>query len=164
MKMPDLATTDSAIKVIRWLVTPGEPIKRGQALLEVETDKATMEVECIATGVFKEGRAQPGDTLLAGQILAVIEVEGPARPVPIPPFAPPVQIEPAATDPRGHRLRDSVNRKFPGGMFENRKFSRSAADAKRAGGHVLTDRTLNRAAAAERENQLLRHHDVGRGL
>ena len=80
MKMPDLATTDSAIKVIRWLVTPGDPIKRGQALLEVETDKATMEVECIATGVFKEGRAQPGDTLLAGQILAVIEVEGPARP------------------------------------------------------------------------------------
>ena len=78
MKMPDLATTDSAIKVIRWLVTPGQPIKRGQALLEVETDKATMEVECIATGVFKEPRAQPGDTLLAGQILAVIEVEGPA--------------------------------------------------------------------------------------
>ena len=27
MKMPDLSTTDSAIKVIRWLVTPGQPIK-----------------------------------------------------------------------------------------------------------------------------------------
>ena len=34
MKMPDLSTTDSAIKVIRWLVTPGQPIKRGEALLE----------------------------------------------------------------------------------------------------------------------------------
>ncbi|MFI5358345.1 MAG: lipoyl domain-containing protein, partial [Opitutales bacterium] len=36
--MPDLATTDSEIKVIRWLVTIGQPIQRGQALLEVETD------------------------------------------------------------------------------------------------------------------------------
>ena len=89
MKMPDLATTDSAIKVIRWLITPGQPIKRGQALLEVETDKATMEVECIATGVFKEPRAQPGDTLLAGQILAVLEVEGPPRPAAAAPPASP---------------------------------------------------------------------------
>lgn len=80
MKMPDLATTDSAIKVVRWLVTPGQPVQRGQALLEVETDKANMEVECIATGVFKQPLAQPGDTLLAGQPLAAIEVEGPARP------------------------------------------------------------------------------------
>jgi len=80
MKMPDLATTDSAIKVIRWLVTPGQPVQRGQALLEVETDKATMEVECIATCVFKQPLAQPGDTLLAGQALAAIEVEGPPRP------------------------------------------------------------------------------------
>ncbi len=80
MKMPDLATTDSAIKVVRWLVTPGQPVQRGQALLEVETDKATMEVECIATGVFKQPLAQPGDTLLAGQALAAIEVAGPARP------------------------------------------------------------------------------------
>ncbi|RFC50868.1 MAG: 2-oxoglutarate dehydrogenase E2 component (dihydrolipoamide succinyltransferase) [Verrucomicrobia bacterium] len=87
MKMPDLATTDSAIKVIRWLVTPGQPIQRGQALLEVETDKATMEVECIATGIFKEPRAQPGDTLLAGQILAVIEVQGPPRPTSAEPTA-----------------------------------------------------------------------------
>ena len=80
MKMPDLATTDSAIKVVRWLVTPGQPVQRGQALLEVETDKATMEVESIATGIFKQPLAQPGDTLLAGQALAAIEVAGPARP------------------------------------------------------------------------------------
>jgi len=85
MKMPDLATTDSAIKVVRWLVTPGQPVQRGQVILEVETDKSTMEVECIATGVFKQPLAQVGDTLLAGQPLAAIEVDGPARPaVPAP--------------------------------------------------------------------------------
>jgi len=99
MKMPDLATTDSAIKVIRWLVTPGQPVQRGQALLEVETDKATMEVECIATGVFKQPLAQPGDTLLAGQALAAIEVQGPARPTSAEagPPASPSEVPPSET-------------------------------------------------------------------
>jgi pyruvate/2-oxoglutarate dehydrogenase complex dihydrolipoamide acyltransferase (E2) component len=128
MKMPDLATTDSAIKVIRWLVTPGQPIKRGQALLEVETDKATMEVECIATGVFKEGRAQPGDTLLAGQILAVLEVEGPARPSPSPAPEP----APAPVSP----LEQPVE-------SPNSKIENPAALAQKAGGMFAK----NRAAA-----------------
>ena len=126
MKMPDLATTDSAIKVIRWLVTPGQPIKRGQALLEVETDKATMEVECIATGVFKEGRAQPGDTWLAGQILAVIEVEGPARPTPAP-VAPPTQAEPAPAPAPTPVPSVAPAPKAAGGMFAK---NRAAADSK----------------------------------
>ncbi len=126
MKMPDLATTDSAIKVIRWLVSPGQPIKRGEALLEVETDKATMEVECIATGIFKEGRAQPGDTLLAGQILAVIEVEGPTRPAPTP--APDVAPAPV-----------------PAPAIENRNSKTENPPAKRAGGMFAK----NRAAAAD---------------
>ena len=132
MKMPDLATTDSAIKVIRWLVTPGQPIKRGQALLEVETDKATMEVECIATGVFKEPRAQPGDTLLAGQILAVIEVEGPARPAPVaaptsaePTAGTPAQADAAAAPPPA--LSAAPAPKAAGGMFAK---NRAAADSK----------------------------------
>ena len=129
MKMPDLATTDSTIKVIRWLVTPGQPIKRGQALLEVETDKATMEVECIATGVFKAPLAQPGDTLLAGQALAAIEVEGPARPAsPAPPASPSdlSAVAPAKEGPtienRNSKIENSPNPPAPapkaaGGMF-----------------------------------------------
>lgn len=89
MKMPDLATTDSAIKVIRWLVAPGQSVQRGQALLEVETDKATMEVESIATGKLLAYHAQPGDALTAGQPLVSIDVEGiaplsrPAAPAPL---------------------------------------------------------------------------------
>lgn len=82
MKMPDLATTDSAIKVIRWLVAVDQPVTRGQALLEVETDKATMEVESIATGRLVAQHAAPGDALVAGQPLVSLEVEGPARPTP----------------------------------------------------------------------------------
>jgi pyruvate dehydrogenase E1 component alpha subunit len=79
MKMPDLATTGSDIRLVRWLAEPGQPVKRGQPLLEVETDKALSEVECIATGVLKEVRVSPDSPVSVGQVIAVFEVEG-ARP------------------------------------------------------------------------------------
>src|ERR1700688_1682847 len=82
MKMPDLSTTDSAIKLVRWLVLPGQSVKRGQPLCEIETDKAASEIESIATGLLKEYRAQPGDSVAAGQELALIETEMQTRPAP----------------------------------------------------------------------------------
>jgi pyruvate dehydrogenase E2 component (dihydrolipoamide acetyltransferase) len=75
LKMPDLATTDTAMRVEGWLVEIGQPVKRGQALLEVETDKAVMEVEAIATGVLKAVHVQPDDEVTAGQTIATLEVE-----------------------------------------------------------------------------------------
>jgi pyruvate dehydrogenase E2 component (dihydrolipoamide acetyltransferase) len=73
MKMPDLSTTDSAIKLVRWLVQPGQSVKRGQPLCEIETDKAASEVESIVTGVLKECRAQPGEMVTVGQEIAIFE-------------------------------------------------------------------------------------------
>ena len=40
LKMPDLATTGATLKVVRWLVAPGATVRRGEPILEVETDKA----------------------------------------------------------------------------------------------------------------------------
>jgi len=75
VKMPDLAATEgSDISVKRWLIAVGAPVRRGQPLLEVETDKATMEVESIATGVLAETRARPNEEVAVGQIIATIEV------------------------------------------------------------------------------------------
>jgi pyruvate dehydrogenase E2 component (dihydrolipoamide acetyltransferase) len=88
MKMPDLSTTDSAIKLVRWLVLPGQSVKRGQSLCEIETDKAASEVESIVTGVLKELRAQPGDMVLVGQELALFETETPPSPPPSAALAP----------------------------------------------------------------------------
>jgi pyruvate dehydrogenase E2 component (dihydrolipoamide acetyltransferase) len=84
-KMPDLATTDSEIKVIRWLVEPGAMIKRGQLLLEVETDKSMMEVESIAAGILKTANVKPGDAVVSGQLIAVIEIAGAAVSTPAKP-------------------------------------------------------------------------------
>jgi pyruvate dehydrogenase E2 component (dihydrolipoamide acetyltransferase) len=82
MKMPDLSTTDSAIKLVRWLVQPGQSVKRGQPLCEIETDKAASEVESIVAGVLKECRAQPGDMVVVGQEIALFETEAQPSPTP----------------------------------------------------------------------------------
>jgi pyruvate dehydrogenase E2 component (dihydrolipoamide acetyltransferase) len=75
MKMPDLATNDGVeLGVARWLVEVGAGVKRGQALLEVETDKAVQEVECIATGVLKKVHVQAGEKVPVGTIIATIGV------------------------------------------------------------------------------------------
>lgn len=74
MKMPDLSTNEgSEIGVTRWLVEVGQPVKRGQPLLEVETDKAVQEVECIANGTLKAVHAQAGESVAAGHVIATIE-------------------------------------------------------------------------------------------
>jgi pyruvate/2-oxoglutarate dehydrogenase complex dihydrolipoamide acyltransferase (E2) component len=75
MKMPDLATNEGAeLGVARWLVEVGQPVKRGQALLEVETDKAVQEVECIASGVLKTVHVPAGQKVSVGTIIATIKV------------------------------------------------------------------------------------------
>jgi pyruvate dehydrogenase E1 component alpha subunit len=71
LKMPDLSTTGSPIKVVGWLVAVGEFVKRGQAVLDVETDKATMEVEALNSGTLLEQRISAGQEASAGEVLAV---------------------------------------------------------------------------------------------
>jgi pyruvate/2-oxoglutarate dehydrogenase complex dihydrolipoamide acyltransferase (E2) component len=95
MKMPDLATTDSAVKVLNWLVGIGSPIRRGQAVIEVETDKATMEVEATVNGTLVEKKCEPSAQVGVGEVIAIIEIEdateNPSSRAPQP--APSVEVE-----------------------------------------------------------------------
>lgn len=75
MKMPDLSATEAEISIIRWLVEPGQPVKRGQPLVEVQTDKAAVEVEALASGILAETCAAPEQNVEVGQVIAVIEVQ-----------------------------------------------------------------------------------------
>lgn len=75
--MPDLATTGSAIRILRWLAKPGDFVTRGRVILEVETDKATMEVESTATGTLLEISAAEGVEVQAGEVMAIIRPAAP---------------------------------------------------------------------------------------
>ncbi|MBX7233868.1 MAG: E3 binding domain-containing protein [Caldilineales bacterium] len=68
--MPNLGLTMEAGTIVRWLVAPGQPVERGQPLFEVETDKVSVEVEALASGVLgpllvEAGRRAPVGTVLA---------------------------------------------------------------------------------------------------
>ena len=95
MKMPDLATTDSAVKVLNWLVGIGSPIRRGQAVIEVETDKATMEVEATVNGTLVEKKCEPSAQVGVGEVIAIIEIEDATENTssPASQVAPSVQVE-----------------------------------------------------------------------
>ena len=56
---------------IAWLKQPGDPVRQGEALLEVETEKANVEVESEVDGVLQEIRIQDGATATVGEVLAV---------------------------------------------------------------------------------------------
>jgi pyruvate/2-oxoglutarate dehydrogenase complex dihydrolipoamide acyltransferase (E2) component len=73
MKMPDLSVNEAELTVVKWLINPGQPIKRGQPLLEVETDKAIVEVESIASGILVEICAAAKQKVTTGQVIAVID-------------------------------------------------------------------------------------------
>ena len=97
MKMPDLSTASTTVKVNGWLVRPGQDFKRGQPLLEVETDKATMEVEAYLSGTLLEISAPQGVDVEVGQTIAWVETGddpgapagGTLKPEPAVPPAPP---------------------------------------------------------------------------
>jgi pyruvate dehydrogenase E1 component alpha subunit len=68
--MPDFGTNVSEVKISKWLVDVGAPMHRGTILAEIETDKVTTELECIAEGVLLERCVEEGEMVAAGRIIA----------------------------------------------------------------------------------------------
>jgi pyruvate dehydrogenase E2 component (dihydrolipoamide acetyltransferase) len=70
--MPKLSDTMEEGKILRWLKQEGDRVETGQTLAEVETDKATVEMEAYTNGVIRKIVAAPGDTVKIGALIAVI--------------------------------------------------------------------------------------------
>jgi pyruvate dehydrogenase E1 component alpha subunit len=75
MRLPDLGTVDSAVTVLRWLVEVGQVVKRGQPVLEVETDKSILELESTVTGTLRAIVVAAGSEATTGQIIASFAVD-----------------------------------------------------------------------------------------
>src|SRR6516162_6570458 len=71
--LPEIGEGVYEAELIRWLVEPGATVKRGQALAEVMTDKATMEVPSPFAGTITSLRSQPGQMVKIGQLLLTYE-------------------------------------------------------------------------------------------
>src|ERR671918_10789 len=82
--MPRLSDSMEEGTVLKWLVEEGAEVKRGEPLVEIETDKANMTYDADTGGVLVEVVAQEGDTLAIGEVIARIgepgEVKGDGKP------------------------------------------------------------------------------------
>jgi 2-oxoisovalerate dehydrogenase E2 component (dihydrolipoyl transacylase) len=78
--LPELGEGVYEAELVRWLIKPGDTVKRGQALMEVMTDKATMEVPSPFAAAVTELRAEPGAVLQVGQVVLTHSGAGDAAP------------------------------------------------------------------------------------
>jgi pyruvate dehydrogenase E2 component (dihydrolipoamide acetyltransferase) len=99
--MPKLSDTMTEGRLIAWKKSVGEKVERGEIIAEVETDKATMELEAFASGVLLEIRIAPGEMAPVGTVIGMIGATGetaavqpspgkPAAEAPVAPTAPSV--------------------------------------------------------------------------
>src|SRR3981189_1973096 len=109
--MPALSPTRTEGTLARWLKKEGETIKAGDVIAEIETDKATMEVEAVDEGVLGRILVQDGtEGVKVNEPIAVLVDAGEAVPAATAPAKavapgaapPPPSVAPAPSGPNGH--------------------------------------------------------------
>jgi pyruvate dehydrogenase E2 component (dihydrolipoamide acetyltransferase) len=76
--MPALELAQETGKVLRWMKAPGDSVRKGEPIVEIETDKVTVEIEAPASGILSSVTAQEGDVVPVGQTIALIAEAGAA--------------------------------------------------------------------------------------
>ena len=79
---PTLGESVSEATVARWTKKPGDAVKKDEVLVELETDKVSLEVAAPADGVLGEIAAEEGATVTAGQKLGAVDEDGAAKAAP----------------------------------------------------------------------------------
>jgi pyruvate dehydrogenase E2 component (dihydrolipoyllysine-residue acetyltransferase) len=140
-KIPELGENVSAGDVVRVLVKAGDTIEKDQTVLELETDKATIEVPSSVSGTVQEVKVKPGDKVKVGQVVLTVG-DGAAA------DAPPQKAEPAKAD-----AAPAKGASAEGGR--SKSAAASAADApkpKPQPSGAAEEGGLSQAATAERTN------------
>lgn len=109
--MPALGADMTHGKVLEWLVEPGQPVRHGDLIAVVDTDKAEIEIESFHDGVMGEPTVPLGERVAVGTPIGAIVTEGepagaapeaatgPPAPAPAPEAAEPVQPAPEPAEP-----------------------------------------------------------------
>lgn len=110
-KLPDIGEGVVEGEVVNWLVKSGDPISEDQVMVEVMTDKATVEIPSPHAGTVLETMAKVGDTVQVGATLLVIETEADApqkATVPDEPQAPVAPEEATVADAKASATAPAV--------------------------------------------------------
>src|SRR5690606_8351638 len=73
VKVPQLPESVTDATLVNWHKKAGDPVRRDENLVELETDKVVLEVPAPSDGVITEIRVSDGATVTSGQVLAVLE-------------------------------------------------------------------------------------------
>jgi pyruvate dehydrogenase E2 component (dihydrolipoamide acetyltransferase) len=154
--MPQLGETVAEGKITQWYKAPGDSVRPGDNLFEIETDKTSMEVPATAAGVLAEIRAKVGDVIPVGAVVAIIaDSSGTGAGAPAASTAPPARsaAAPSVTVAPAPALANGIAPVARGGallkldpFFEVRTPSRNYGPARRGSATVTP---LARRLAAE---------------
>ncbi|MFZ3263866.1 MAG: dihydrolipoamide acetyltransferase family protein [Terriglobales bacterium] len=146
--MPALEMAQETGKLISWLKKEGEPVAKGEPLLEIETDKAVMEVESPADGVLAGVKAQAGSEIPVGRTIAWI-------------------VKPGETAPTDEAHVESGRKSVVSAASSSASASASAATAAQSpagsANHEIKISPKARRLAAEKGVDLARVHGSGPG-
>jgi len=174
--MPSLGADMQAGTLVAWLKKPGETVKKGDIIAEVETDKGVIEIESFMTGVLERTLVEPLTKVPVGTVLAIIREEGTTAAVsqPVAPAAGTgrLKVSPAAKQLAAERGVDlsAVQGTGPDGAISRADVEAAAAQAPlapspapRAGeaGDRLLRMRQTIAAAMARSKREIPHYYVG---
>src|SRR4051812_5793151 len=127
--MPMLGMAQETGKVVRWLKAEGEAVAKAEPLMEVETDKGTVEIEAPAAGTLAGVTAVEGEDVVVGGVIAYVLGDGEQLPEPDARSAP---VTPAVAS--GHVEAKHVRGQSPAvseiAVAENGKSRRTLASPK----------------------------------
>src|SRR5204863_8805966 len=107
--MPMLGMAQETGKVVRWLKAEGEAVAKAEPLMEVETDKVTVEIEAPAAGTLAGVVASEGDDVPVGQVIAYVLGDGEQLPEPDARSAPAVALPAETAMPGGQSAGHGAN-------------------------------------------------------
>lgn len=114
-RLPDIGEGLTEAEIVRWLVAEGESVVEDQAIVEVETDKAVVEIPSPYAGVVLRHGGAEGDTIEVGSVLVVIGEPGESAPT----GPEPASVSPTDTpDPERTSTSSSVSAPIVGSISE----------------------------------------------
>ncbi|CAM5186973.1 Dihydrolipoyllysine-residue succinyltransferase component of 2-oxoglutarate dehydrogenase complex OS=Lysinibacillus sphaericus OX=1421 GN=LS41612_11735 PE=3 SV=1 [Lysinibacillus sphaericus] len=97
IKVPELAESITEGSIAQWVKKVGDRVEKGEFIVQIETDKVNAEIISEEAGVLTQILAEEGDTVLVGQVIAVVEAGEGAAPAPA---AAPVAAAPTPAAPQ----------------------------------------------------------------
>lgn len=140
-KLPELGENVHQGDLVRLMISPGSEISAGQPIMELETDKAVVEVPSSVGGKVKEVRVKQGDKVKVGQVIFTLEAGGSTA-----------QTAPAAKPPAPHTYDDHARATFQAAIAAEGKTEEQALppdQPKPAPASFSMPAQLNKTAGAE---------------